>query len=67
MIPDFKDKAFGRVPAYDFSTDSIYTKDPFKESEWKESVTYDKPKDYANISSEPKNFFDLEEYTKTLQ
>lgn len=31
LAPEFKDKAFGKVPAYDFSTNSVFIKDPFKE------------------------------------
>lgn len=36
VIPEFKDKAFGKVPHYDFSTNSIFIVDPIKEQEWKE-------------------------------
>ena len=67
IIPEFKDKAFGKVPAYDFSVNSIFSRDPFKDTEYKESVTYEKPRDYANITTEPKNFFDFDEYQKQLQ
>ncbi len=55
------------MPAYDFSVDSIFTNDPFKDHDTKETVSYVKPKDYATIVTEPKNFFDFDDYQKTLQ
>lgn len=67
IAPDFKDKAFGRVPAYDFSTNSIFTKDPFKEPEWLEKqLINEKPKDLMLITSEPKVLFNYEEYKVEL-
>lgn len=66
--PDFKDKAFGKVPPYDFSSNSIFIKDPIKEQEYlRERVNYEKPKDLIGIKTEPKVFFDYDEFKKEQQ
>lgn len=64
--PEFKDKAFGKVPPYDFSSNSIFLKDPFKEQEWRETVSFEKPREYAQIATEPKNFFDFDDYARAM-
>jgi hypothetical protein len=61
--PEFKDKAFGRVPPYDFSSNSIFIKDPIKEQEWREKQSIEKPSYLQNIVlTEPKYFLDYDEY-----
>ena len=35
VAPEFSDKAFKKVPAYDFSSDSIFGRDPFSEKQEK--------------------------------
>ena len=43
MAPEFKEKAFKKVPDYDFSTPSIFSKDPKDEDFFKERISYDRP------------------------
>lgn len=63
LAPEFKDKAFGKVPPYDFSTNSIFIKDPIKEQEWSEKQSNQKPSYLDNIVlNEPKYFLDYDNY-----
>ncbi len=43
IAPEFKEKAFKKVPDYDFSTPSIFSKDPKDEDFFKERISYERP------------------------
>lgn len=61
--PEFKDKVFKKMPDYDFSTPSIFTKDPKDDDFFKERVSYQRPDSYSQIQTEPKYFLDYEAFS----
>jgi hypothetical protein len=62
IMPEFKDKVFKKLPDYDFSTPSIFSKDPKDADFFKERVSYERPANMVQIATEPKYFLDYEAF-----